>query len=467
MFDSVHLSFFFLSSVCFIYFFSNCILSSLVAMAEGASASTGSSGLAGVEKGVDSGYGSVGRGRGSLTCSTPGKPDLSFSPVPKDISRFHLSEPETPVDSERVRGIHDNVSQSVNANPLDNAQHGSVSLAADHSSWGGTLIDATKLNIVLKSERKEPPFFRGDGTDKFTLCEWEGLMRGYLSKSGYTGRDLVDELLSRLMGRARDVVRIWLRNNVQVSVSGNVDAVFRILRQHFDSVVHSGMPLADFYATTPYVNEQSLDYWIRLNKAAEVAEQALGSVANSLGLQAVEVAAMFVRHCPDRDLSMMFLSKPQSEWTASEVQARLDEYLRCHKRQGGHVLQHAAVAVNESVSGNVPSDELVGVGVSDSAASESATVDKLLDMLEKVLACNVQAAQRHPEQSLKRNLRCDVCQGSDHSTLSHCKGHGLCFSCFSSEHTRAQCQSRARGARRAVGSGTAGHARRPGPAQGN
>lgn len=264
-----------------------------------------------------------------------GASKVTFStPVHCEVPALQYTNLDTPVrlTSEQMKEISANISQSVTASLLNNVQSGSpATLAADHSSGGGTLIDASKLNLVLKSERKEPPFFRGDSTDKYSLCEWEGLMRVYLSKSSCTGKELVDELLSRLLGRARDVTRIWLRSNVQVAASGDVDAVFCILRQHFDSVVHSGMPLADFYATTPYANEQPLDYWIRLNKAAEVAEQALGSVAKSVWLQTVEVAAMFIRHCPDRDLSLVFLSKPQSEWTSCEVQARLDEYLRNRK----------------------------------------------------------------------------------------------------------------------------------------
>ena len=119
-----------------------------------------------------------------------------------------------------------------------------------------------------------------------------------------------------------------------MSDSGEVEADFCIQRQHFDSTVHSGMPMADFYSTMRYVNEQPLDYWIRLNKAAEVAEQSLENEGRAMRLQTVEVAAaMFIRHCPDRDLSFMFLSKPQSEQAACEVQAPLDEFVRNLKEQ--------------------------------------------------------------------------------------------------------------------------------------
>ncbi|KAL0181858.1 hypothetical protein M9458_021233, partial [Cirrhinus mrigala] len=41
-----------------------------------------------------------------------------------------------------------------------------------------------------------------------------------------------------------------------------------------------------------------------------------------------EVARVFVKYCPDPVLSGLFKHKPISEWTAKEVQGRLDEYQR-------------------------------------------------------------------------------------------------------------------------------------------
>lgn len=198
-------------------------------------------------------------------------------------------------------------------NRSSRVQLGSPVLSADHSSQGYSLIDASKLNFALKPKRKELPFFRGDNTDKRSLCEWEGLMRGYLDKCSYRGKERVDELVSRLMGRARDIIRIWLRSNIQVANSGDVNVVFCTIRKHFDSTVCSGMPLTNFFSTAPYVDEQPLDYWIRLNRAAEVTEQALVNEGERMQLQTVEIAAMFIRHCPNRALLLIFLSKPLGE----------------------------------------------------------------------------------------------------------------------------------------------------------
>ena len=39
-----------------------------------------------------------------------------------------------------------------------------------------------------------------------------------------------------------------------------------------------------------------------------------------------EVAMMFVRHCPDQPFAMVFKSKLVEQWTAKEVQERIDEH---------------------------------------------------------------------------------------------------------------------------------------------
>src|SRR4029434_4104604 len=177
-------------------------------------------------------YFSVGRGRGLPTFSPSGSPGLmgddsvrnriSFStPVYQASTR---SDTPTVLTSEQVRDISSNISQAVSANILHNMHSGSPSLSPGHSPGGGSFIDGSQLNLVLKSQKKEPPFFRGDNSDKFSLSEWEGLMRAYLGRSGYTGRECVDELV----GRARDVVRIWLRSNSHVFDSGDVEAVFGV-----------------------------------------------------------------------------------------------------------------------------------------------------------------------------------------------------------------------------------------------
>lgn len=76
---------------------------------------------------------------------------------------------------------------------------------SNHQPQSAT-VDMSQLNVVLKSEVKDPPTFRGDGTDKCTVSEWAGLMETFLKKKKVAVADRADELLSKLLGRAKDVV---------------------------------------------------------------------------------------------------------------------------------------------------------------------------------------------------------------------------------------------------------------------
>ena len=73
--------------------------------------------------------------------------------------------------------------------------------------------DISGMGLVLKSDVKAPGFFRGDGSEKCTVQEWEELMLVYMRRKGFNTQEQSDEVLSKLMGRARDVVRVGLRSD--------------------------------------------------------------------------------------------------------------------------------------------------------------------------------------------------------------------------------------------------------------
>jgi hypothetical protein len=68
--------------------------------------------------------------------------------------------------------------------------------------------DWSKVNLILKSDVREPPHFRGDNTDRCTVTEWQELMQAYLKKKGCSISEQGQEIQDRLMGRAKDIVRI-------------------------------------------------------------------------------------------------------------------------------------------------------------------------------------------------------------------------------------------------------------------
>lgn len=68
----------------------------------------------------------------------------------------------------------------------------------------------------------------------------------------------------------------------------------------------SFMPLADFYfSLKPQPTETAVDYWIRLNKFIDIAEDGLKRQGKTLDSPSCEVTVMFY-HSPDTELSLVF-----------------------------------------------------------------------------------------------------------------------------------------------------------------
>ncbi|KAL7851923.1 hypothetical protein SRHO_G00177080 [Serrasalmus rhombeus] len=338
----------------------------------------------------------TGTGRGRLLDqSERAIPAFTFSPdntherySDHNIASSHITALIHQIGSEIGASVRASLSRSAEADSVFGANNEPTSPASSPSQLSATVIDASKLNLVLRSDVSAPPFFRGDNSDRCTIFEWEELMRVYLGKKDCSDSELVCEILNRLMGRAREITKVWMRNN---SGTTDANAVFAILRQHFSESVSSGLPLADFYAIKPHASENSLDYWIRLNQAADVAEQSLSSEGRAMFNRSMELAVMFVQNCPDKDLSLVFKSKAVRSWTACEVQECLDEFLRERKAKKCHVKQNA-MGISEESQESVNNNCRTNSHNSNSCEPEQApsilektTLDRVLNMLEKAL----------------------------------------------------------------------------------
>lgn len=97
--------------------------------------------------------------------------------------------------------------------------------------------------------------------------------------------------------------------------------------QYFSNT-SSCLSLQDFYSTLPHLGENPIDYWIRLNKAADMAEEGLERQGRHMYDMGGEIAKMFVKHCPDLTLASVFKYKQIHEWTSKEIQERIDEHQR-------------------------------------------------------------------------------------------------------------------------------------------
>ncbi|KAI4904009.1 hypothetical protein NFI96_005422 [Prochilodus magdalenae] len=77
------------------------------------------------------------------------------------------------------------------------------------------------------------------------------------------GDDLleVDEILSHLLGRARSIVKVGLRNSYTSDADVCAETIYDVLKRYFSESPGSCLPLADFYATRPNLKESPVDYW--------------------------------------------------------------------------------------------------------------------------------------------------------------------------------------------------------------
>lgn len=178
--------------------------------------------------------------------------------------------------------------------------------------------------VHVKTER-DPVVFRGNNSDKYSVQEWIDMTKAHMRRQSYTKAEQAEEIQGRLLGKARDVVQVALRSDDTLDVKQYPELIYDILMRYF-SQSSSSLPLQDFYTTLPKPKENPVDYWIRLNQAADTADEGLRRQGRRMENVSGEVAQMFAKHCPDLHLSSILKCKPVSEWTSRDIQLRIDEY---------------------------------------------------------------------------------------------------------------------------------------------
>ncbi len=295
------------------------------------------------------------------------------------------------------------------------------SLGAGQSFSEAPSLNLTGVKLVMQSEVREPPVFRGDGTDKFSVHEWEDLVDTYLRKRGIPVSEHHHEILSRLLGKAKDIVRITLRSNTSLRPSENPKVIFDILKQHFSEVRFSSMPLADFYGTVSVVGENPVEYWVRLNKAVDVAEEALNRLGRQMENPCQEAAMMFVKYCPDPTLSAIFRLKAPDKWTASEVQEHLDRYQTEQKEQSVVKSKRNVAVRNATAHTQSPIENEIAASGSPVAPSDNVNASTpsppqnddncmktLISLFDRALSQNSQTEMRCPRPSQPPMRACKV-----------------------------------------------------------
>lgn len=69
-------------------------------------------------------------------------------------------------------------------------------------------------------------------------------------------------------------MRFGIRNG-EIDVQHDPHAVYGLLCKHFSSTRCSSVPLDDFFSTLPKEQEDPYEYWLRLNRATDVAASCL------------------------------------------------------------------------------------------------------------------------------------------------------------------------------------------------
>lgn len=342
---------------------------------------------------------------------------------------------------------------------------------------------APQVTVHMKSEHDT---FRGNGSDKYGIEEWVDRTKACLRKQTCPVQDQAEEIMSRLAGKAKDIVKVSLRSDAMLNVKQNPEIIYGILMQYFSEAT-SCLPLADFYATLPRAKENLVDYWIRLNKAADLANEGLQRQGKRLDDIGEEVTRMFIKFCPDPSLANIFRSKPIQEWSAKEIQSRIDDYQREFRSRGntGVNLQSHTTAVFSSGHGmydrpktespalliqsfsslpdapvcrqpeptSVPSQAQHQPSSCSSPApvmsqytqqAESQLLTRMMEMMEQLMDRvqfrDVSSPRRDSRQ--RRNFvrsACRVCNDNKHTTVTHCMTDKLCFGCFSPGHTKREC----------------------------
>ena len=194
-----------------------------------------------------------------------------------------------------AKQIGDNISAS-----LSTMHQPSFVQPQSPTSQSSSHAGLSQLKVVVQSDPKAPPFFRGDHADAFSVHEWEDMMRCYLNRVKCdTHAGMFDLIMSRLSGKARDVVKVSLRSRPGLSATDLPTAVFDILKGNFSELSFSNLPMKEFYRTIPRADESAMDYWIRLNKSIDAADECLWRRGRSVEDPSAEVVMMFVNHCPD------------------------------------------------------------------------------------------------------------------------------------------------------------------------
>lgn len=124
-----------------------------------------------------------------------GTPVLTSTRLPSDPPTTHMHtnslsatpDMSSPALSNLITHIAQRVGQSISAQLKGESQTNEGSqVRVQNPGTGQSLVDSTLnltgVKLVMQSDVREPPVYRGDGSDELSVHEWEEIMDNYLKK---------------------------------------------------------------------------------------------------------------------------------------------------------------------------------------------------------------------------------------------------------------------------------------------
>lgn len=99
-----------------------------------------------------------------------------------------------------------------------------------------------KLSFIVRTDIKEPPMFKGDESDKYRVKEWIDVMELYLQKISCPEAEKASTILSYLLGRAKNIIKVGLKSTGSVST----EKINDMLRHYFTDHLVSPFAIGRF-----------------------------------------------------------------------------------------------------------------------------------------------------------------------------------------------------------------------------
>lgn len=183
-----------------------------------------------------------GIGRGHTTTYPTMRPSLGDGPfvsTPRADNTEHALQQLTDMMGRLGTQIGDLIMARLAENGVINANCNSQN--SRHVGSDFVRQDTPQVTVHVKADR-EPVMFKGDGSDKYSVCDWIELTKSQLNEQKCPVSDQADEILSRLMGKARDIVKIGLRSDVSLDVVRNPEMIYSILLKYFSDASSCFVP---------------------------------------------------------------------------------------------------------------------------------------------------------------------------------------------------------------------------------